>query len=136
TVTVNRGVDTITGLNLGNSGSSGFAGGTLTMWGGTKAGNNGTFPITSVSSKTTVVINDANGASDGNNGRSSFHWAAAGPNGALAAGFVGGTVTLTGGSTSGTFSITGSPSSTSVTVSGLGATTDPNNGQSALTWTA
>jgi hypothetical protein len=137
TVSIAAGTVTVAGLS-GLSGAD--VGGYLTIWGGTKAGNNGSFPILTVNGAgTSVTISNPGAApNDGNNNSFNFHWAAAEP-GPLTAAYVGGTLTLDGtffDGNFGTYTIASVPTPSSVTVtSGLNAG-DVRNGDSNVTWTA
>jgi hypothetical protein len=132
---------TVSGLaGLAPGAPATYVGGTLTIWGGLMAGNNGSFPILTVNGAgTSATITNPSAANDFLNGSAFFHWAAAEPTGPLSAGFVGGTLTLSGGATAGnngTFAITGAPSSSSLTITNTNAAVDTRNGRSSLTWTA
>jgi hypothetical protein len=120
--------------------TSAYKNGTLTIWGGASAGDNGSFPILTVPSATSATITNGGAANDARSGSNSFHWAAAGPAGPLTAAYVGGTLALGGGQSAGntgsSFPITSAPSSTSVTITNASAAVDAKNGQSTLTWTA
>ncbi len=73
-ITKSGSVITVTGLTGMNAS---MLGSNLTLSGGATSGNNGSFPIATVISATSVTITNASGATDANNGAISFTTVAA-----------------------------------------------------------
>jgi len=129
---------TLTLKNLAGM-TAAYDNGVMMLAGGTSAANDGIWPIPAAGYVSATSIKITNAAGVNNQVAAGGHYAAAENAGAVVAGMVGGTLTLSGaatGANNGTFPILTAPNSYEVTINNAGEVADNNSGTAGAAWCA